>query len=1116
MKYPSSLSAFFPLLCAALPLTTSAQSIQPDDVDWGRVGSSFPGWMQIWNPGEQFTSDDNFFISRVHPHERITNTATQVWPDLMDRDLCYWVPCGTLSESRDRYGQSLPQTILPNGTFDADVFSMWPYVTHWGVWTVPFVRMPGNLADVAHRNGVAVSCTADIPTGTLNGAWSEALTELTAADSLLLADLLAWYGVDGLGYNSEFASSASMMQQLQQMHERLYRGLRASGRNPLFDIIWYDGCTSEGRISYDQGLWKYNVDNFGDSAHVRSNFFFNYNWNEDDLLIQTQRKAAEMGRSTRDIYCGFNMQGREPKMYMSYSQRWPLLARYPFSIGLWGAHNESMMWESRDELGASPRDCQRTYLMRQERWFTGGTRNPISSPDLSNSMRYDALNCQFMGMSRLMTARSPLGWDIHEEPFITHFNLGNGTFLNYDGQRQHDQEWSNIGVQDLLPTWRFWFSTDWLGRDAESAQTGLDAEFTWSDAYLGGSCLRLCAATLSDTHQVDASHDVVNSVLSTESAEGDSYLHLFKTAFSVTTSDSLTLRLKRRGGSCRLSVVVSMVGDEGSPLSLASIDLDTCSYNNWTTLQTILPEGCIALLALHVEQPTPDLDLLLGELSLCPATPMPTPATPQLSSTSLLRAGRHGADAKLIWSMPNDIEPQRTCYNLDVDTHIYNMYMRPLGGTPRLMGITTSWAGLLYSCPVSEGDSLQLGVSAVSLDMKSQSPIAWGPMLCVRDVWQEEADDTIVPEELPAQYGRLPEILMLDVETFSTLSDRQPAQFRLSYEGVAADGSVHAGIDLDQQGYGVLASDSLAGLKQPRSFSVEAWLRPSHYWKATHLMSIRDKTDSWFANECGFFWHFLTADGHSQQMAFRSATGSTIEVEVPSTFQLPAQRWSHVRYDFIYDASAQGWQVNLWLNDSLQCTSPLLTELYPWRQGNVVSFGGHQYTHAGMDGVIDGFRLLVEGEEVSAEAAHRFHYVSGEDEGAGTFTSLPNVSAPGCPWLATSTDDVFPVTTLPNWEVPGADIVETMGNDLAGEALVRFTRPGTYEARLTLRNGYGSSSRSYPLIIVAASAEAIQTTDASSDGTDGESVIYNLWGQRVSSPTKGSFLITNGRKRLLQ
>ena len=55
-------------------------------------------------------------------------------------------------------------------------------------------------------------------------------------------------------------------------------------------------------------------------------------------------------------------------------------------------------------------------------------------------------------MSTWMTAKSTLSWNLAEEPFISYFNLGNGKFFNWKGERKNNNSWYNIGVQDYLPT----------------------------------------------------------------------------------------------------------------------------------------------------------------------------------------------------------------------------------------------------------------------------------------------------------------------------------------------------------------------------------------------------------------------------------------------------------------------------------------------------------------------------------------------------------------------------------------------------------------------------------------------------------------------------------------
>ena len=182
------------------------------------------------------------------------------------------------------------------------------------------------------------------------------------------------------------------------------------------------------------------------------------------------------------------MQGGEPRS----GSRWTLLKKYPISIGLWGAHSQNMFFESRGEKGSDPETQQRTYMLRTERWFSSGSRNPVNSLQINNSLNYNADNTDFAGMSAMMTARSSMSWDLTQEPLITYFNLGNGKFFNYGGVRQNDRPWANVGVQDYLPTWRWWQT---------STGEKLRAEYDFTDAYNGGNSLKFSGDVVGKTDQ---------------------------------------------------------------------------------------------------------------------------------------------------------------------------------------------------------------------------------------------------------------------------------------------------------------------------------------------------------------------------------------------------------------------------------------------------------------------------------------------------------------------------------------------------------------------------------------------------------------------------------------
>ena len=680
---------------ALCTVSAHAQCFKEGYVDWGYSSTGFADAVLSWQKNQKICEDDNFFISRVKPKARFRNAATQIrnFDESHDKKLLAWIPINNPLNNA-----------LPDGKYDSEVFNMWSYVTHYGDWTASLGHVPAALIDVAHKNGVAVSGVAGIPYGAINMDWRIALSGIAGLNAQQAANFLRYYGNDGLGYNSEFSNGNNFRIQLREFHSNL---VKASADNPIFENIWYDGTNDFGSISFDQGLSGHNQKTFGDGANKRTSLFLNYNWNSEFIMNTSVTSAEKLKRSSLDLYAGINMQGAEPKT----TPRWTMLKDYPISIGLWGAHERNMFWESRNEQGSADETKQRTYMLRTERWFTGGTRNPANCPEINNSLSYALPNTDFHGMSSMMSARSSLSWDLAEEPFVTFFNLGNGKFFNWKGIRQNNNEWYNIGIQDYLPTWRYWFASTLLGKTAADVPAnGLDAEFIWDDAYVGGSCMRIFGST------------------------DNEYLHLFKTKYAMQAGDLITLRYKLMKGSAQANLVLTAEGDESTALREEQLKVLTTTTESdedvWVektfTVGDELAGKNLALIALHFTE-AKDLNLYLGELSIV-RHKAEKPAMPEIVSSKVLAYHNQGIDGKLIFNMPNDKPAGTPCYNLDVKTSLFKIYAQQEGGQPVCMGATSSWAALLYKAPVDfklASQRMRFGVSAVSLDTQCESDIAW-------------------------------------------------------------------------------------------------------------------------------------------------------------------------------------------------------------------------------------------------------------------------------------------------------------------------------------------------------------------------------------------------------
>lgn len=682
-----------------VPATMQAQQFKSEYIKWwpGSSEKPFPELVRDWSKqSPQVTEDDNFFISRVKPKARFRNQATQVKRDLTeanDKRLVAWLPFNDPGVNA-----------LPNGVYDSEVFSMWQYVTHWGNWNCPLGRIPAGLLDVAHKNGVPVSSVAGIPHPSFAGNtfWENYLRGFNGLDGTKAAEFMCYFGYDGLGYNSEYNDySLGVTPHIRNLHKTLMSYMK--DRNPIFENMWYDGTNDNGRIAFDRGLDIHNDENFGHAGQEAASLFLNYNWTYSGLLERSVNKAREIGRDPLYLYAGINMQGGQPS-----GTNWSHLSQYPISIGLWGAHSRNMFFEGRGELGSSSDAKQRTYMLKTEQWFTGGTRNPAKLPPMNNSLNHSATNKTFPGMSAMMSARSSLKWDLTDEPFITYFNLGNGKFFNWKGVRQHNKEWYNVGVQDYLPTWRWWFSSTLMG--SEVLTNGLQAEFIWDDAYMGGSCFRVYGTVANE------------------------YLQLFKTEYVLQTGDVITVRYKHVNGTGKANLVLTAKDAETVIINEENHNLLTTDQQPddevWVaktfTVDEQLAGKTLALIGLHFTEAN-NMNLYFGEVSIVRGTAA-TPSAPTITNQQLYTYSNHGMDGKLIWNMANDKAVGEPCYNTDVKTSVFKVYAQQEGGNEQLMGITTSWAGMLYSIPVDNtlaSSKVRLGVQAVSLDFKSESAITW-------------------------------------------------------------------------------------------------------------------------------------------------------------------------------------------------------------------------------------------------------------------------------------------------------------------------------------------------------------------------------------------------------
>lgn len=433
----------------------------------------------IWNweagtpPREVSEMDDQFYISRVRPLPRIAEAddyqaevSKQAKPG---RKMCLWTPLDDPTSS---------WKALPRYCFEGDNFSMWSYLSIHGNWTAPWFRVTGGLSDVAHKNGVAVGCVASIPWAAsvnVNSAsgWGKTFGELTKKNSdgtyknvERFVKILKYYGIDGVGVNSEFHANAATMKQIQGFFAACHKEAEKIGWK--FQLHWYDGTNDYGAITFDSGLGSHNKNQFGDKDNIVTDMLFsNYNTG-NGALKNSAAMAKSLGRDPYDYYKGFDIQGRS--LHAS-NANWNDLNDVEASVGFWGAHSQGLIHQSATDYGTSDVAIQQAYLDKQEMVFSGGNRNPANTPDILGwsdvvTLANGSLKGKFHGVASYVTAKST----IQQVPFVTRFNLGNGLTFKNEGEVTFNHKWHNIATQDYMPTWRCGSLT---ATRAQRAQTSL-------------------------------------------------------------------------------------------------------------------------------------------------------------------------------------------------------------------------------------------------------------------------------------------------------------------------------------------------------------------------------------------------------------------------------------------------------------------------------------------------------------------------------------------------------------------------------------------------------------------------------------------------------------------
>lgn len=704
MNKKSTLSAWIiAAMMAMAPVGVTAQTYSSTAstqvFDLSKLGDQtlLEHFAQLLDNGKKYPTDadltawgikDEVEFIRSHVRKRaIESRADRLLQDTYEnRNLFMNIPGGA--------GKNLGG--YPSKTFANDNFSMWNYTNLFGAWNYGLFQAPGSWADAAHRNGTSIFAGIkffDHTTGGAANSWASFIMTRNTDGSFRythpIINCMRFLGFDGINYNWESTNKYQDADNI-AFHKELYKIAKSEGFND-FKIMYY--TTSSSLTSYSSRyMWGQDKDNR--ICEVMLNYDnSDFSWNMGSSVKEAERTMG----SADGLYAGV--------WIVSMDRRWNSLNNQDAKrcgICLWGEHAESRFWSY--NTGGDAMSRMSNYQEYLERAFSGGNRNPLYRPEISN--RGNNVEAQgttpplarFAGLASWIPERTAISGNL---PFATHFNTGNGERYNYKGKKTAGS-WYNMSSQDVVPTYRWMV----VKPETEVASTDVQPSFTNEDAYTGGAALRLKG---------------VNNATATD-------VVLFKTNLTPSKGKvvaKVAIKTGKEGNNdSKLSLIVRVNG------AWKAYALGNTENANWTEkkveLNDITAGQKIERIGLRVKDSDADYNVLVGKIELNDDVTA-TPANVKDLTVQVKEETKNSLSVKAVWGIDKDPGQNPTVYNDEANIdHFEILYKNGENGKVSEVGRTSQWATLVPNIQfTSVDDKPFIGVRSVSTDLKTYSKTQW-------------------------------------------------------------------------------------------------------------------------------------------------------------------------------------------------------------------------------------------------------------------------------------------------------------------------------------------------------------------------------------------------------
>ena len=446
------------------------------------------------------------------------------------------------------YGNSKYESYQSNDNFGSYLFNFWQYTDLYAPWHgMPTAEYPeewyyekpsspgfegGTIyppnpayTNAAHKNGALSLACVFFPRP---GQDCKSMLVKDEDGNYPVAEgmikMAEYYGFDGYFFNQE----VTFQKELVPLYKEFLTVLQEAG---LY-TQWYDSVNGNGSLSYQN---SFNASNSmwieQDGVRYNDSMFVNYAWDSGNRVQKAYDYANSIGVDPwQTLFLGMEFDkarlgGGHPSVRN-------------FDSRIWGADGQTMASLAlfRPEfVHACETDVNEQWKVfeRERMLYSSPNQDPTNTQKDASVVRNDLkLNtgnsyeksnqvsgANWNGVAHYITERSV----ISGSNFRTNFNTGHGMQYFKNGQVSNGEEWSNINIQDILPTWQWWIDTD--GQK-------ISVDFDYGSEYYYGP---------NNTYTQVGGYEGGSSLVASGVLDAENFLHLYKTDLSVNENSKISV-----------------------------------------------------------------------------------------------------------------------------------------------------------------------------------------------------------------------------------------------------------------------------------------------------------------------------------------------------------------------------------------------------------------------------------------------------------------------------------------------------------------------------------------------------------------------------------------------